>query len=75
VVNHSNSGLEDVMVYVTLRASGSKPGQLPLSKFSFHTPKLGPFESKEMTSPIEKLPRSGSLPEWQDLRADVALGQ
>jgi hypothetical protein len=75
VVNHSNSGLEDVMVYVTLRASGAKPGQPPLSKFSFHTPNLGPFESKEMTSPIEKLPRPGSVPEWQDLRADVSLGQ
>ena len=75
VVNHSGSGLDDVMVYVTLRSSSAKPGQPPLSRFSFHTPALGPFESKEMMSQIEKLPRPGALPEWQDLRAEVELGQ
>jgi hypothetical protein len=75
VVNHSSTGLENTTVYVTLRASGAKPGQPPLSKFSFHSPNLGPLESKEMTSPIDKLPRPGSVPEWQELRADVELGQ
>ncbi len=75
VVNHSSTGLEDATVYVTLRASGAKPGQPPLSKFSFHAPNLGPLEAKEMTSPIDKLPRPGSVPEWQELRADVELGQ
>ncbi len=74
VVNHSNVGLDDVTVYVTLRASGAKPGQPPLSRFSFRTTGLGPYQSSEMTSPIEKLPRAGALPEWQDLRADVQLG-
>jgi hypothetical protein len=75
VVNHSSAGLDDMTIYVTLRASSAKPGQPPLSRFSFRTTSLGPFESKEMTSPIEKLPRAGALPEWQDLRADVQLGQ
>jgi len=75
VVNHSSTGLEDATVYVTLRVSGAKPGQPPLSKFSFHAPKLGPLEAKEMTSPIDKLPHPGSVPEWQELRADVELGQ
>ncbi len=74
VVNHSGAGLDDMTVYVTLRASGAKPGQPPLSRFSFRTASLGPFESREMTSPIEKLPRTGALPEWQDLRADIELG-
>jgi hypothetical protein len=28
-----------------------------------------------MSSTIDKLPRPGALPDWQDLRADVQLGQ
>jgi hypothetical protein len=60
-------------VYVTLRAAAAKPGQPPLCRFSFKAPGLGPYESKEMTSPIEKLARSISVPDWQDLRADVQV--
>ena len=75
VVNHSSAGLDDMTVYVTLRASSAKPGQPPLSRFSFHTASLGAFESREMSSTIDKLPRPGALPDWQDLRADVQLGQ
>jgi hypothetical protein len=75
VVNHSGSDLSDVTVYVTLRTASAKPGQPPLCRFSFRAPSLGPFESKEMTSSIEKLNRSITLPEWQDLRPEVQIAQ
>jgi len=75
VVNHSGSDLSDVTVYVTLRTANAKPGQPPLCRFSFRAPSLGPFESKEMTSSIEKLSRSITLPEWQDLRPEVQIAQ
>jgi hypothetical protein len=75
VVNHSGSDLSDVTVYVTLRTANAKPGQPPLCRFSFRAPNLGPFESKEMTSSIEKLSRSITLPEWQDLRPEVQIAQ
>ncbi len=75
VVNHSPADLSDVTVYVTLRAVNAKPGQPPLTRFSFRAPNLGPFESKEMVSPIEKLARNVVIPDWQDLRADVQIGQ
>jgi predicted membrane-bound mannosyltransferase len=75
IVNHSAADLSDVTVYVTLRAGNAKPGQPPLCRFSFRAPALGPFESKEMTSSIEKLSRSITLPEWQDLRSEVQIGQ
>ena len=39
------------------------------------SPELGPFESKEMTSSIEKLSRSVTVPEWADLRAEVQVSQ
>jgi hypothetical protein len=73
VVNHSSADLSDVTVYVTLRTANPKPGQPPLCRFNFRAPSLGPFESKELTSSIEKLNRSVTLPEWQDLRSDVQI--
>jgi len=75
VVNHSSAALSDLTVYVTLRSAGAKPGQPPVSRFSFRSPDLAPFESKEMTSPIEKVTRSVAVPDWAELRADVQVTQ
>jgi len=38
-------------------------------------PSLGPFESKEMTSPIGNATRAVSLPDWQEIRAEVLISQ
>jgi hypothetical protein len=73
VVNHSDADISDANVFITLRSA--KPGQAPLCRFSFKIPSLGPFEAKEMSSPIEKSPRALSLPDWQDVRADVQISQ
>jgi hypothetical protein len=75
LVNHSNAPLDDVTVFVTLRAGSGKAGQAPLCRFSFRASGIGAFESKEMVSAIEKPTRTVALPEWQDLRADVQVGQ
>lgn len=69
VVNHSGAPLSAVTVYVTIRNSTSK---LPLSHFSFRAPALGPYESKEMVSELDKTVRPG---DWQSLHADVELSQ
>jgi hypothetical protein len=75
VVNHTAARFSGVTVYVTLRAADARPGQPPLCRFSFAAPNLGPFQSKEMSSSIEKMNRPDALPEWQDLRADIEIGQ
>ncbi len=75
VVNHSAADVSDVTVFVTLRTGAAKPGQPPLARFSFRAPSLGPFESKEMTSSIEKIARPVSLPDWQDLRPEIQIAQ
>jgi hypothetical protein len=72
VVNHSDADISDVNIFITLRSV--KTGQPPVCRFSFKVPSLAPFESKEMSSPIEKT-RTVSLPDWQDLRADVQISQ
>lgn len=75
VVNHSASELSDMTVFVTVRAANAKAGQPPLCRFSFRSTGLGPFESKEMISPIEKMAHPVALPDWRDLHADVQIGQ
>ena len=75
VVNHTPARFSGVTVYVTLRAADARPGQPPLCRFSFAAPNLGPFQSKEMSSSIEKMNRPEALPGWQDLRADIEIGQ
>jgi hypothetical protein len=71
VVNHSDGDLTDVTASITLRSA--KAGQT-VARFSFKIPTLKSFESKEMANPIEKS-RSLVLPDWQDLRADIQIGQ
>jgi hypothetical protein len=75
VVNHSALALNDVTVFVTLHSGNAKPGQPPLSRFSFRAPNVPAFESKEMSSTIEKVTQPMALPEWQDVKVDVAIGQ
>ncbi len=75
VVNHSSARFPDATIYVTLRAADARVGQAPLCRFSFAAPDLGPFEAKEMISAIEKTNRTANLPEWQDLRAEIEIGQ
>jgi hypothetical protein len=75
VVNHSSARFADTTVFVTLRSADAKAGEAPLCQFSFAAPDLGPYESREMTSEIEKLNRPVAVPEWQDLRAEIELGQ
>jgi hypothetical protein len=74
-VNHSTAELADVTVFVTLRNAYAAAGQPPICKFSFRAAGLAPNESKEMVSPIEKVARAVTLPEWQDLRAEVQISQ
>lgn len=69
VVNHSAAALGSVTVYVTLQNSATR---LPLSHFSFKAPALGPNESKEMVSALDKTLHAA---DWQNVRADIELGQ
>ncbi len=75
VVNHSPVQFGGVTVFVTLRSSDAKPGQPPVARFSFKAPDMEPYSSREMTSLIEKMSRQVSLPDWQDLRAEVEVAE
>ncbi len=75
VVNHSHARLSGLTVYVTLHALDAHVGQPPLCQFSFVTPDLGVNEAKQMSSVIEGARKAISLPDWEDLRAEVQVGQ
>ena len=75
VVNHSSAQFGAVTVFVTIRDLGAKPGQPPVARFSFRAPDMGPYTSREMMSPIERISRPVALPEWQDLHADVEIAE
>jgi hypothetical protein len=75
VVNHTPNRFAGVTVYVTLHAASEAPGQPPLGRFEFAAPDLGAYESKEMSSAIERVNHPAHLPDWQDVRADVEIGQ
>lgn len=75
VVNHTPARFSGVTVFVTLYTADAKAGQPPLCKFQFTAPNLAPFQSKDMTSAIERVTPPVSLPDWQDLRATVEIGE
>jgi hypothetical protein len=75
VVNHTPTRFSGVTVYVTLYTADAKAGQPPLCRFQFTAPNLAPFQAKDMTSSIERITRPVSLPDWQDLRATVEIGE
>jgi hypothetical protein len=75
VVNHTPNRFSGVTVYVTLHAASEAPGQPPLGRFEFAAPDLGAYESKEMSSAIERVNHPTHLPDWRDVRADVEIGQ
>jgi len=75
VVNHTAANFSGVTVYVTLYTADAKAGQPPFCRFQFAAPNLAPFQAKDMSSSIERVTRPVSLPDWQDLRATVEIGE
>jgi len=47
----------------------------PSTAAEFAAPNLGAYESKEMSSAIERVNHPTHLPDWRDVRADVEIGQ
>jgi len=75
VVSHSSSRLSGLTVYVTLHDASALPGQPPLCQFSFLTPDLEAYEAKQMSNVIEGVRKPVVLPDWQNLRVAVQVGQ
>lgn len=70
-VNHSAGDLGEISAKVNLKAVSTQQSLQPVGTFVFRAT-LGPYESKELTVPLDTKLRVYELPDWQFLRAEIA---
>jgi hypothetical protein len=73
VVNHSNAEMADLRGTVTVHASNAAPGSAPISTVDLKLDSLGANASVEVSAPLKTSLRAYEMPDWQFLRADLAL--
>lgn len=73
VVNHSAAEIGNLAANVNLMAVTAKGERQPVGTFSFKIPLLGPYESKDLKTPLDTKLRVYELPDWQFLRTDFQL--
>lgn len=73
VVNHSSGELAGVELRISLRPTTAKPEDAAIATFTAKVGSIGPYEAKEMSTPIETKERAYELPDWQFLRADFEI--
>jgi len=73
VVNHSATRLSDIALKIAVRSTSDSSGSAPLFTVSVAVPSLGPYQSKEIKTDLDAGLRSASIPEWENLRADVQV--
>jgi hypothetical protein len=72
-VNHAAAPLTDLSGTVTLRPNTPKLGNEVVGAFVFQHVSLGPYESRELRAPLRTTLRPYELPDWEFLRAEIAL--
>jgi len=73
VVNHSSVRLADATLKIAVRSAADSSGAPPLFTLSVVVPGLGPYQSKELRTDLDAALRSASIPDWENLRADVQV--
>src|SRR5215831_764021 len=72
VINHSEMDLNGLSGNVTIWGRTQKSEEDAQGTFSFTT-NLGPYESKEMTAPVNTKLKIYELPDWQNITTDVQI--
>jgi hypothetical protein len=73
VVNHSGAEIADLAANVNLWARTAKSDEEAVGTFSFKVASLGPYETKEMSEPLNTKLRVYELPDWQNLVPEVQI--
>jgi hypothetical protein len=73
VVNHSGAEISDLAANVNLWARTAKSDEEAVGTFSFKVASLGPYESKDLSGPLNTKLRVYELPDWQNLTAEVQI--
>jgi hypothetical protein len=72
LINHSEADVNGLAGNVTIWGRTKKSEEDAQGTFSFTT-HLGPFESKELTVPLNTRLKFYELPDWQNVTADVQI--
>jgi hypothetical protein len=72
IVNHSEADINGLTGNVTIWGRTQKSEEDAQGTFSFST-NLAPFESKEMTAPLNTKFKIYELPDWQNITTDVQI--
>jgi len=73
VINHSGADLGELAAEVQLVAVSAKGEREAVGTFTFRLAGLGPYESRELTTPVQTKLRVYELPDWQFLRAEFRI--
>jgi len=71
LINHSEADVSGLAGTVTVAAHTDK-SQETAGSFAFNT-NLGPFQSKEMSAPLDTTLKIYELPDWQFVHTDVQI--
>lgn len=73
LVNHSSADAADLSGTVAVLGRTQKEGDEPVGRFTFKNVSLGPYESKELSAPVDTKLRVYELPDWQMTVTQVQL--
>lgn len=73
VINHSNAEIPGLGGTVTVLAHAPKSADEPVGTFSFSKVDLKPFESKDVTVPLNTNKPMVEMPDWQFIKTDVQI--
>jgi hypothetical protein len=73
IVNHSAAELTDLSGTVTLWGRTQKSEEESVGSFSFKVASLGPYESRDISAPVDTKLRVYELPDWQNLTGELQL--
>lgn len=73
LVNHSPDQISDLAGTVMIWGRTQKSEEEAVGTFSFKVPTLGPWESRDLSAPVETKLRVYELPDWQNITAEVQI--
>jgi hypothetical protein len=73
VVNHSPDDISDLGGTVTVWGRTQKSDEEPVGTLSFKVPGIGPWQSREVSTPVATKLRVYELPDWQNVTAEVQI--
>jgi hypothetical protein len=68
VVNHSAADLPELKMNISVKAAGKE-----IFAFPFTVPSIGPYESKDLSAPVQTALKEYEQPDWQYLKADFEI--